>query len=245
MEQNKILTHNEAKRIEKNALKSFMLSLNVTRFTTDANGTVLDDAVVPVDQQKAYPFHLFGEFDRQGGYAMSDVIVRELVDSNLFSVYVVGLNTPLFFFSPLNTINGKLKKGDLVFIYVDDVAAPTYFHFVIVSATQGGFASLAALTNTTQIDDVAPWGAFKFFEIKYGWRNVRQLDHPMFSITTNYKSAFRADPINPAAYQFIEQKPGVNSIVIPWEMVLNQYHGLSSYIDWNNDLLNLAFKIYY
>lgn len=245
MEQNRQVTHNQATLLTKKALKQFTMSVTITRYTTDESGTIIDDALVPVAEQKAYPFHLFGEFDRQGGYAMSDVIVRELVDTNLFSVYVVGLNTPLFFFSPLNTINGKLKKGDMVFIYVDDMAAPTWFHHVIISATQGGYASLSSLTNITQLDDKNNWGAFQFFEFKYAWRHIKQLDHPMYAITTSYKSAFRADPINPAAYQFVNQKRGVNSIVIDWAMLLNQYTGLSSYLAWENPLLTLSFSVYF
>lgn len=248
MEQQKTVELRKAKLNAENyfAMKRFTLSVNIKRYTTDSTGAIIDDALVPVDQRKAYAFHLFNEFDRQGGYAMCDQILREIEDTNLYRAYVAGMNMPQFPFSGgIATINGRIKKGDLIFEYVDDIESPNYFHFVIVSATQGGFASLSSLTNMPQLDEIAPWGAFRIQGFKYAWENNSQLYKPMFMIKTNYKSAYQANPIDPAGYLTPNLKPGINSVNIPYELLLNQFTGLSGYITWENSNLNLAFNIYF
>ena len=230
----------------RDSFKKFTLSVNVRRITTDSTGTVLDDATVPAAQQKAYPFHLFGDFDKNGGFAISDMIMSGQSNSILFSVYTIGLNTPLFFFSPLATINSQLKKGDLVFIYVDDINAPSYFHFVICSAMSGGYGSLVALTNTTQIDDKGNWGTFKFYDVKFSWFDADdvQLGFSLWNIKTAFNGAYSYDQIQPEAYRYTQSKPEVKIITIPLEKLINQYYGLSSLIAWENPLLNLSFNIY-
>lgn len=245
MKQFKNIAVNQANIVNRKALKKFTLTAKINRFTCDASGTIIPDILVPTSEQKAYPFHLFGEFDRVSGYAISDGVLRELEDTKLFSVYVAGVNTPLFFFSPLNTINSKISKGDLIFIYVDDLNAPTYFHFVIISTNQGGFASLTSIGNVTQIDDTDNWGGFYFEKFKFNWVDDAQMNFPFYNIQTNYKSSFQANPINLELYRFIEQKPEVKALTIAVSMLINQYNGLSGYIAWQNPSLNLSFDIIY
>lgn len=241
---NRSIIRNVATLNSRDALKKLTLSVNVRRLTTDSNGTILDDATVPIDQRKAYPFHLFGEFDRQGGYNIADSIVSGKENTILFGVYVWGLNSPLFFFSILATINNQFKKGDLIFIYVDNINAPNYFHFVIVTTDTGGYASLVSQSNITQLDDSGYWGVFKFFDIKYSWIHDSQVDYPLIKIKTRYNGASTSDSINPEAYLYTQQQPDIHVILIELEAVLNQYFGLTSFISWQNPILGLTFNIY-
>lgn len=240
----RVIKKNVAPLESRNALRKFTLALNIKRYTTDSNGAILDNAAVPASEQKAFPFHLFGEFDRQSGYAIADTIAREKSNTNLFGVYVVGISTPLFYFNPIATVNNQLKKGDVVFIYVDDVTAPNIFTFIVVSAQQGGYASLAAQSNVSQIDDNGHWGVFKFFDVRYAWFDDEQLSNPIFLVQTKFNSAFKYDTIDPLAYRYIQQKTDVRVLAIPLEVTLNQYIGLTSFIAFENSVLNLSFNLY-
>lgn len=232
--------------MQRDSLRRQNLSLNIRRYTTDVTGQILDDAVVPADQRKPYPFHLFGHFDREGGFSIADSVLRGVYNTVLFSVYVHGLNTPMFFFSPVATINGVIKKGDLVFLYVDDINAPSYFHFVVVSSASvvGGYASLISQSNVTQLDDNGHWGVFKFFDFNMTWIDDEQLNTSIYIIKTKYNAAFKSDPVNPEAYRFVENKSNVKNVLVSVEMLISQYMGLSGFIAWENQLVNLSFNLY-
>lgn len=228
-----------------NAEHKEYIVLNVKRYTTDANGTILDDAAIPASLKKPFPFHLFGEFDRNGGYAIADRITLNQYGSILFGVYVWGINTPLFFPNPLATVNNEFQKGDMLFVYVDDINNPNYFVFIVISSQNGPYASLIGQLNTTQLDK-NKWGTFKIFDIQYGWTSDTQLQlgQPIFTILTEWNANFLSNPINPKSYYRPDLKPGVNELIIPINAVANQHFGLSSYLTYNNPLLILSLVIY-
>lgn len=240
----KNLTLNKPSLLQVESKRKFNLNVNVTRYTTDGNGTILDDAVIPASQKIPFPFHMFGEFDRNGGYRIADGMVNSVYRTILFAVYPSwGVNTPLFFFNALANINNVFKKGDTIFVYVDDLLAPTYFTFVIISAQQGAYASIVSQLNTTQLSgDI--WGTFKIFDCQYTWLNDNQLDQAIYIIQTQFDTGFRSDPLVPRAYYHPEYKPGVNKTIIPIEMIANQFAGLSSFLTYENSLLNLSFTVY-
>lgn len=229
--------------LQVDATRRFSLNLNVTRYTTDVNGTILADGAIPASQKTPMPFHLFGEFDRNGGFEIADKLLSPVWNTKLFSVYVWGLNSPLFFFNALADINNKFRKGDMLFVYVDDINAPNYFTFVIVSAQQGAYASLVGQLNTTQLD-AQRWGTFKIFNIDYTWINDAQLDNAVYIIESRFDCSFRSDPLQPRAYYHVQYKPGVNKIQIPINAIGNQNFGLSSFMAYENSVLNLSFIVY-
>jgi hypothetical protein len=226
------------------ALKRMSITLNIRRYTTDANGTVLDDLMIPDSEKKPYPVHLFGEFDRQGGYAIADLEIGQRYNTLLFGVYVWGVGTPTLFFNPLANINRRFRKGDIVFVYVDDLDTPNYFTFIQVQSTQGGAASILSQSNITQLDSAAPWGVFKINGFKYAWLDDEQLNYALFKIVTKQNAAFVSDSIDPQTYRSAKQKPSVKIIDIPDNIVLNQYEGISTFIPYENSLLTLTFDIY-
>lgn len=239
------ITKNVAPLNTRPAIRRFTLSVNIRKYITDSSGVVLAPASVPASFRKNFPVHLFGEYDRQSGYAIADVIAREIESVNLFGVYVWGVNTPLFKFSNgIATINTKFKKGDVIFVYVDDIEAPNYFAFVTASIVSpvGGYASLVSLANVTQLDDNGHWGAFKFFDIQYSWVNDEQLYKPIYLVKTRFDGGYHSDSIDPAAFKLLnfEEK----TVQIPLEVLLNQYVGLTTFIAWENELLTLAFNLY-
>lgn len=228
-----------------NALKRFTLNVNIQRFTTDANGQVLADAAIPASEKKPFPFHLFGQFDMQGGYTIADSITAPMQNTKLFSVYVAGLGTPLFFFGGgVDTITARIRKGDVVFIFADNLNAPNYFTFVIVTSIIGGYASLVSQSNISQIDGNGYWGVFKIFDLKYTWYNDAQLSLPLLLLNCKFNSAFKYDVIDPSSYYHPQQKSDILTSLIPLKLVVNQYIGLSGFLAYENPLLNMSFELY-
>jgi hypothetical protein len=228
-----------------NALKRFTLNVNIKRFTTDAAGQVLADGAIPAAEKKPFPFNMFGQFDMSGAYSIADSIVAPMHNTKLFTVYVAGIGTPLFFFAGgIATINAQIKKGDVVFVYADDLEAPNYFTFVIITSIIGGYASLVSQSNISQIDGKGYWGVFKIFDVKYTWYNDAQLAYPLLLINSKFNSAVKYDAIDPSGYFDPEQKSNLLTARIPLEVVLNQYIGISGFLAYENPLLNLSFELY-
>jgi hypothetical protein len=240
---NRHLAVNKPDILQVQANKKFNLNVNIKRYTTDANGTVLDDALVPLAMQKAFPFHMFGEYDKNGGYAIADRILSQVNNTILFGVYTWGLNTPLFPFNALATINNYFKKGDIIFVYVDDINAPTIFSFVIVSTEQGAYGSLISQLNTTQLDRNR-WGAFKIFNVEYTCLNESQFEQSIFMVETKFDGSMRSDTLQPLAYYHPQYKTGINKIIIPMDAIANQFFGFSTLLSFSNPLLNLSFTVY-
>lgn len=224
------------------AKRKISIGLNIYRYTTNANGEILANSAVPANMAVAYPFHLFGEFDRQGGFRVADQTLQSINNTKLFSVYIWGINTPLFYFNPLSNVTLKFQKGDLIFVYVDDLIAPNYFTFVQISATDGAYGSIISQTMVSQLSQDT-WGAFKMFELQMVWDADQQLNEIFYPITTTFDSRFNKNTIEPFTYydpQYIKQK----KIIIPWETIINQYSGLSGFIAFESNLLNLQIIIY-
>ncbi len=222
--------------------KKISIGLNIRRYSTDVNGTIIADNLLPASMQVAYPFHLFGQFDRESGYSIADKVMRNKNNTNLFSVYVWGLNSPLFFFNPLADINNKFQKGDVVFVYADDLTAPNFFTFVFINSLDGNYSSICAQSVVSQLNN-QNWGAFKMFELQQGWVDDNQLDQLWFFINTKFDGRFETDNKSPYDYY----NPEISSqkkIVISYEAVVNQFLGLSSFIAFENSLLTLSIIIY-
>lgn len=243
MVRSKNITVNEPAIKQVEAKNRYTLSVNIKRFTTDQSGTVLDDAAIPLALKKPFPFHMFGEFDRNGGYSIADGLLSRVNNTILFSVYTWGLNSPIFFFNPLATINNEFTKGDTVFVYVDDIVSPNYFIFVIIQAQQSAYGSLVGQLNTTQLDR-NNWGTFKLYNVDYSWIHENQLDQSVFIIRSRFDASFTADQLQPRAYYSTMYKQGVRKLILPVDAIANQFYGMSSFIAYENPLLNLMFTVY-
>jgi hypothetical protein len=236
------LIHSQQTLRPDQSVRHLTLSAFIKRYTTDSLGIILADAAVPVADQKPYPFHLFGEFDRVSGYPIADGIANRF-NTNLFSVYTVGIGTPLFFFNPAATINSVLKKGDIVFLYVDDLNAPAVFTFIVITAASGGFASLVNESNITQIS-AHGWGVFEFDSFLYAWDADVQLRQPFILVHTKFDGDFKFDYVNPLQFRYTTEKEPVKQIRIPLKMLVNQYNGLSGFLDFASSGLHLLFELH-
>lgn len=243
--QPKRITLNKPDIMTIGAVNRFTLALNIFRYTTDANGTVLEDAAIPLSEKKPFPFHLFGNYDFQGGYFISDNAIREKENTILFSVYTVGLNTPLFYFNPFASINTKLIKGDVVFVYVDDFNNPSYYTFIIIRANGSSYGSLMSISNTSQINGAGQWGMYKIWDIRYTAYTQEQIYQPFLIIETRKNMGYKFDTIDPSTWYAPDFQGNSNfTIDMPIEILLNQHVGLSGFLRYGNEQINLSFTVY-
>lgn len=240
----RIVVHGTMRDI-KTALKKLSLSVNIRRYTTDTNGTILDDATIPDSEKKPFPFHLFGHFDRESGYALADLATRHVHNTLLFTVFTWGVGLPLMYFNPLANINQNFRKGDVIFCYVDDLISPNVFTWVHVQATIGGYNSLISQTNISQLDDVGPWGAFMNNKIDYKWQHDEQLNQPFMWIISDYRAGYKQDSLSVESYvDPVVNQSDVKKAIIPLEFIANQYFGITTWLAYENPLLNLNFSFY-
>lgn len=243
MNEKYFITKNVATLTERNALKKLPIQMTVKRYTTNQLGQVLADAAVPVSQRKNFPFHLWGEYDRQSGYGFADMVTQK-DNTILLGVYVWGINTPFFFANPVQDVNNNFRKGDIIFLYVDDLTAPNFYHFITISNNQGNLASVVAQSNVSQIDDNGAWGVFRILNFDYTWDNDDQLKLPFYTIKSTFENTFEFQTLNPKRYFPPVYKPEIKTINIDLTMLVNQYAGLSGYLHFNSNTLELLFNLY-
>lgn len=216
------------------------VTVTVNRYTTDSSGVIVS---TPAHLREPLPFHLFGEFDRQGGYAIADLLT--IHKQPLFSTYVAGLNTPLFYFSGgIAEIGNYIRKGDIVFVYVDDLHSPNYFTFIVLSAPNvtAGLSSLVSQTHTTQLDSRV-WGVFTVDNFKYSWQNDAQLSNEIKFINTHFDGTWKVNSISPLTERYQNQRAGVDTLIIPVRLLINQYVGISHAINYDTPYLQFNFNI--
>ncbi len=140
-----------ASRVIDSGLMNHSIFLNVSRYFTDVNGTVIDKTTVPVALQTKYPFFMFGSFDSLGGYAKclqnsppesGTEYLLSFIEGAGFSSYNV------FGFSGVNTIKNYIKTGDIVHVYTDSRQNPTYYIWLIQSASSQAIGSIIGNTRT-------------------------------------------------------------------------------------------------
>lgn len=139
--------------------KRHSMPVIVTRYFTDVNGTIIskaDAGLVAAGMNVNYPVYLLGEFDRQGGYKTGLLTVLPTFPAVPYTSFVNGVtgtsNNVVTPFSPFNTIQGQLKPGDLVMIYVDNVVTPTYFSWIVQTNNYAALSSILGNLKSIQAD---------------------------------------------------------------------------------------------
>ena len=82
----KLLAHMKSP-VTKNA--AFYIEVN--RYFTDVDGKVIDKNTVPIALQTDYPFWMFGEFDRQGGYKQGNQVSPPNLNTPFLGAFTKGL----------------------------------------------------------------------------------------------------------------------------------------------------------
>lgn len=226
-------------------LKHSTLPIEVKRFYTDVDGVIINKGAAPVSLQVDFPVYLFGEFDRLGSYYISQRIQPPNNATKFLMSFVWGQGAnPFFFgFSGLSDIQSQINLGDLVNVYTDNIIAPNYFIFIVVSSTGRSMASVQQNTVTTQRD--GKYGFLDAHKVQYFTNNPVQWQQNFRVFTTDNLGVPQVNNINPYIFRnaYIEND---RFIELYWKYPLNQYTGICfNYLFSTDEItLNFIFKTF-
>jgi hypothetical protein len=223
-------------------LKNDSLAINIKRYFTDIDGVVVDKNTVPAELQTRYPFYIFGEFDRQGGYQICNRLQGAYSNAYVYlCTFVYGVSNPLFFgFNNLSDIQQRISVGDVVTVYTDSLSIPSYFIWVVISCPKTSLASI--LSNCVTGNSKSDTALINVERLNYVTDNIEQWDVPVMSWVVDFVGNPKYDFIDPVQFRTPET---VNDKFVEMKLKfpLNQYRGLNSYILFDTETLQLNFKI--
>lgn len=224
-------------------MRNHTIQARVKRFFTDVNGTIVAKATVPVGMQCEYPFYLFGDFDRQGGYSIGLRTVPVVNGNAYLMTFVNGhgfTSANIVGFSGANTLQGQLSVGDIVHVFTDSTQNPTFFVWVVIQNNAGSLASIVGNTDTTQRDGLI--GPIYLQSFRYTSDNSFQFDYPFYFIRYTNIATWKSDQVQPMMFKdpFVEQ---LNFIEVQTEFDLNQYISVGQYFLFDTEEIQFNFKL--
>lgn len=224
--------------------KNHSIPVTIKRLYTDVNGTVVDKTTVPLALQVPYPFYVFGEFDKQGGYnaglralppTPGTYYLLSYVHGNGFTSQMIAGG-----FSGVNTIKEYISVGDVVHVFTDDTQNPNYFIWVIQHFSQGSLGSVVANSDSAQKDGRI--GPVFLESFKYHSDNARQFDYPFWFVRSTNISTYDADQIQPYIYKdpYVQQSEIIDVQV---NFNLDQYLSVGQIFLYDTDVITMNFKL--
>lgn len=218
------------------------IPVTIDRYYTDVNGSIVDknDAGIPAALKTKFPIYLFSQFDRNGGFKKSLQIVAPIPNTYFLQTFIWGINTPFLSFTGLNTIRTKLKVGDVVLIYTDDIANPTYFVWFVMTCDSVSFASILTNVETTQND--RRLGVLFLKEINYYVTARAQFEQALIISNFDNIGNYRSDAVQPSMFlsPFVDQ---VGFLTITTEFRIDQYIGMATYFLFEVDQIQMDFIV--
>lgn len=209
------------------------IPIKVTRYFTDANGTVLpiaDAGLVASGMVQNYPVFVLGEWDRQGGYRIGLNITPAVDPSKPLAIFANGVNgtthnyiTP---FSPANTLQQRLNIGDVVHVFYE--ASATYFCWIVYSNPVAPTSAILANLSSSQNDGRLM--KLKAHAINFVCSNFRlQLNEAWNCYHVDNIGRLKNNQIPNAAFDSpMQVAPNVLKFDIDFD--INQYVGIATYI---------------
>jgi len=223
-----------AKELKKPISKTDQFSLEINKFYTDVNGTIIDKTTVVNALKTSFPFYLFNEYDLKGSYKIGQYVAPPKANTFYLYTYIQGSFFNWFEFNPANDVKNFIKPGDIVHLYADSISTPTVLIFVVLSCPFQSIASiiLNTLKNPIKIDRVL-----------YFSNNVLNFNEPIYVVTINEIGIHKSDVYNPLEFKSIDYASNQNFIELKIKPTLNPNFGLYSYIDYLFDKLSFEFKV--
>lgn len=223
------------------------VSVVATRYFTDVNGAVLskaDAGLVAADMVHEYPVFLLGQFDKEGGYKVGHNILPPVGAAKYMQTFVNGypLTTQQICspYSPFNTIQRRIKQGDIVQVYADDPNAPTYFCFIVLSNPRQAYSSILANLSTKQNDN----RLMKLYchEVQFKADFQLQLQNAWHYVTVDNLGTFDDNQIT---YNQFNNPMNVlpDVLTIATEFTFNQYIGIYMYMSSDVDTMSFNFNL--
>lgn len=229
------------------AFTDHSIFMRIKRVYTDVNGNVIAKGAAPVALQVKYPFFLFSEFDREGGYKQSLNFAPPVEGTYYLTSGVIGSNgftsASVIGFTGFNfSINGHLSVGDIVHVFTDDLNAPNYFVWIIQNAGKLSIASIMANSKTVQKDKV--FNRLWVDSVHYTTSNENV---PQWSETINETRLDNlGSPRNDSFVPTIDRGPMNylnNILILRLQFLVDQFIGYSSYILFSTEEIQFIFKM--
>jgi hypothetical protein len=237
---------NQFPRLNNVVMDSHVIPVSVTRHFTDVNGIILpitDPLIIAAGLDKKFPYFLFGEFDRAGGYATALKTCEPVAGEFLCSfVNKSPYNTfNILGFTGLNQIKDVIRTGDIVQVYTDSIQSPNYFVWIVISNSYTALGSIVSNLQSEQRDNRN--GKLYIKGVNFYYNTLRQLDEALhFTIMDNI-GTFRDDSINPTMFRGIFTAQD-NLVELETDFTLNQFIGLNSYITVTTNTISFDFLIH-
>lgn len=225
-------------------VKWHSIPINIKRYFTDVDGAVIAKAAAPAALQTYYPFFMFGEFDREGGYntalkalgvAPGTFYLTSFMNANgITAQQITG-------FTGLNTVRNFIKNGDIVHVFTDNLNAPNFFVWVVVSNQYGAMSSIVGNSESHQKDGLIGKIYLDFF--KYYTDNPNeQFKTPLhFTRSTNI-ATWSDNQVQPYIFKtpYTEQQGFVD---IQCQFNLDQYLSVGSFFQYTTESINMLFRL--
>jgi hypothetical protein len=226
-------------------MRNHSIPVNVLKFYTDINGTVINKNTAPAPLRTKFPFFLFGGFDMAGGYRIGLSNVVPMPGTSYLMTYVHGVDKPFLAFTGLNDIKSRLLVGDIIQVYTDDVENPNYFIFMVIQNVYASMGSIVGNTQTMQEDNRI--GRIEIDGFQMFSANQSQFDEPVHMIRFDNIGTFKDNQVQPRVFRdpytkqldFIE----FGSLGTPFLFQLDQYIEIGHYMLFATDEMRFNFKI--
>jgi len=228
--------------LSKPPTKITAIPVDIRRIVTDVDGQIINKATLPANLQVEYPVYLWGQYDAAGGYQFANQSAPAKGAALYLCSYIYAVNNPFFYgFTLFGDVNGQLYPGDCVTVYTDDYNSPNYFIFIVQTVSKSSLGAIRVNSATHSHPD------YSYIEVTrtlyYSDNQNEQYTFPLVFIRMKDRIGnFASDMIEPRAY-----KPPIqinqNFITIPTRFNIDQYLGITTYIAFNTDVLQLNFVV--
>jgi hypothetical protein len=220
------------------------IGISITRYFTDVDGKILDKTslAIPNNLKVSYPFWMFGAFDHFGGYQLGNQAAPAHGGSVYLCSFVNGRQTSYSItqFSGFNTIQPKLKIGDIIHVFTDNLTNPTFFIWIVQSCDLTPLASIVANSQSTQQDNRL--GQLNIINLKYQTPNVLQWNQAFNFLFPDNIGDYRTDSYQPLVWR-TPQSGFTGTIDIKMKFNIDQYLEIYSYILFSTDSINFTFTV--
>lgn len=225
-------------------LKYHSIPITIKRYFTDVNGIIQAKNTVPAAMQTEYPFFIFGDFDRQGGYATGLKVAPLNPGTFYLMTFIEGnglTSQQITGFTGFNEVRSKIRVGDIVHVFTDNLIAPTVFVWIVLSSRNGSIGSIVSNSETHQRDGM--YGKLYIDHFQYYTDNT----DPQWSRAVNFIrltniGSFGNNQVQPYMFKtpYTEQD---GFIRVECKFNLDQYILINTYFLFETEEINLSFSI--
>lgn len=209
------------------------LSISVQKFYTDVDGNILDKNTLPSDLKITLPVWLMGRFDYSGHYSLSRRLTPFLNDSWKFFNMYVSTSYDFLIFSGANQIRSRIRPGDLIFVYSDDVINPNFYSFIIISGEINPYSSII-----NDLDGSINCLMFKYDSIQNTLNYQEEIEYITFDKIGNTKrQSIQPDTFLPPSNK------NTDVIDIEISILFTKYFSLNTYLLFNTDKISFTFLL--